>query len=567
MDKLTAYRRGDAPLPDQQRLWHLYGAGLENMGRDGKTSEVALPECGADELIIRHDAVGLCFSDTKVIAQGQAHPRIFRDMQKEPVVLGHEIAMTIVKVGANLSSQYKVGDRMSIQPDIYVKGVNLSYGYMMQGGLSQFNVIDYHVLETDRGNMLLPLQPGMGYAESALAEPWACVVAAYRLEYRTEIKNGGTLWVIGAGGDLPYTISRGFDETSHPRRVFLTNVPVGFAAWLKARGAQLGCEIIEVPDPVDPSVESADDIILLGADPALVELVSPRLARFGVFAIVTDRPFACKVSVDVGRVHYDRWVYVGGENPDISRAYLPRVRSSLKPGGRAWFVGAGGPIGRMHVQRAIQFDNPPSAVVSSDISDMRLDELRIAFMAEALQNHIGFDCLNPTRKDQFAEGMAAYFEDGFDDIVVLAPIPAVIAEAASHAASGGVVNVFAGVGRGSMVDLDMNDTIFRGVRFIGHSGSDISDMIFTLSKTGGGELSTNRSVAAIGSLSAARDGMRALKETTFPGKIIIYPNIGEFPLTGIPELKDKLPSVYTLLVDGREWTNAAEEEFLRLMLP
>jgi hypothetical protein len=82
-----------------------------------------------------------------------------------------------------------------------------------------------------------------------------------------------------------------------------------------------------------------------------------------------------------------------------------------------------------------------------------------------------------------------------------------------------------------------------------------------------GELSPNRSVAAVGSLSAARDGLQAVKDTSFPGKVVIFPNIKEMPLTSLPELKDRLPSVYARLKDGREWTVEAEEEFLRLMLP
>ena len=74
-------------------------------------------------------------------------------------------------------------------------------------------------------------------------------------------------------------------------------------------------------------------------------------------------------------------------------------------------------------------------------------------------------------------------------------------------------------------------------------------------------------VAAIGSLGAARDGLRAVKDAVFPGKIVIYPHIKEFPLTALSDLESKLPSVCAKLRGGREWTNQAEEEFLRLMLP
>jgi hypothetical protein len=49
--------------------------------------------------------------------------------------------------------------------------------------------------------------------------------------------------------------------------------------------------------------------------------------------------------------------------------------------------------------------------------------------------------------------------------------------------------------------------------------------------------------------------------------VVIYPNIKELPLTTLAELKDKLPSVHALLNERGEWTKAAEEEFLRQMLP
>jgi NADPH:quinone reductase-like Zn-dependent oxidoreductase len=100
MDRLTEYRQVVAPLPDSYWLWPLYGKGFENLGLDGKPIEVPMPAFGPDELLVRHDACGICFSDVKVIRAGGAHPRLFgRDLQAEPVVLGHEVALTVVGVG------------------------------------------------------------------------------------------------------------------------------------------------------------------------------------------------------------------------------------------------------------------------------------------------------------------------------------------------------------------------------------------------------------------------------------------------------------------------------------
>ncbi len=571
-DKLTAYRRADAPLPDRNRLWPLYGAGFENLGRGGQPIEVPMPQHGSNELLVRHDACGLCFSDVKVIRAGEKHPRIYRDMQANPVVLGHEVALTVVGVGDSLRDQYRIGNCFIVQADIYAGGVNLAYGYEIQGGQSQYSVIDQRVLNGDHGNYLIPLKPDIGYAESALIEPWACVIAAYRLKYRTGLKQGGTTWIIGAypspaGGGEGYTISAGFDDSSHPDRLLLTDVPAEFADWLRTRAEALGVEVTEVDDVTAPPVEQVDDIVLLGADPDLVETVNPRLGSFGVMALVADTPLPRKVEIDVGRVHYNRWAYVGGPGPDIARAYsdVP-VRSALKPGGRAWFVGAGGPMGRMHVQRAIQVTDGPSTIICTDVSDLRLDDLYATFAAEAEAKGIEFICLNPMDREEYATGMAPFKERGFDDIVVLAPVPAVISNAATCLVSQGVMNVFAGVARGTMAWLDLGDVYLKDTRVIGHSASTIEDLRLMVHQVESGALSPNRSVAAIGSLSTARDGLQAVKDAAFPGKIVIYPHIKEMPLTPLPELKDKLPSVYARLKEGREWTVEAEEEFLRLML-
>lgn len=568
-DKLTSFKTAGTPLPEKNRIWPLYGAGFENLGLDGQPIDVPMPQAGPDELLVRHDACGLCFSDIKIIKLGEEHPRIYRKMAENPVVLGHEVAMTVVGVGENLRDQYHVGDRFTIQADVWSGGVGHAYGYEIQGGLSLYNVVDQRVLNGDDGNYLIPVQLDTGYAESALTEPWACVTAAYQLTYRTGIKPGGTTWIIGAHASdaHEYSLSAGFDRTSHPRRVLLTALPDYFDAWIRKQAAGLGIEVIDVADAANPSIEQVDDIILLGATPELIETVSPRLADFGILVLIADQPLARKVNVDIGRVHYNRWVYVGGKGPEIAEAYsdVP-VRSTLRPGGRALFVGAGGPMGRMHVQRALQVPDGPATIVCTDVSDVRLNDLEESYRQEAEVQGIEFTCLNPMNKEAYQAGMAPFRDGGFDDIIVMAPVPAVIADAATWLAPEGVMNVFAGVARGVMAALDLSDVYLKDVRVIGHSASSIDDLRLMLQMAESGRLSPNRSVAAIGSLSAARDGMEALRDTIFPGKVVIYPQIKDLPLTAVPDLKDTLPSVYALLKDGREWTNEAEAEFLRLML-
>jgi len=589
VEKLTRYRLADTPVPEKQRLMPLYGAGFENLGENGNPIEAPVPEIGPDELLVRHDAVGLCFSDIKVIRLGQDHPRIYREMKSQPVVLGHEVSLTVVRVGEHLRNQYKPGDRFIMQSDIFVNGVGYAYGYEIQGGLSQFNKIDARILNGDDGNYLVSVKPTTGFAESALSEPWACVIAAYQLKYRTGLKPGGVTWIIGsqqaddgardrdardrASRSRTYTISAGFDRASHPARLLLSRVPAAFASELKACAADLKVEVTEF-DITDVDgigslpVDLVDDIVILGADADLIEAASPHLANHGIMAILADRPLDRKVNVDVGRIHYNRWVYTGSTGTDIARAYADvPVRSTLKPGGRAWFVGAGGPMGHMHVQHALVTGSRPGAILCTGVQDARLDDLCTAFSVEAESQGIRWLCLNPKDREAYQKGLAEFAPGGFDDIIVLAPVPAVVSEAAAYLAPNGVMNVFAGLNRGTMAELDLSDAYLKNTRVIGHSASTISDLRFMLHQAESGELSPNRSVAAVGSLSAAKDGLVALRDATFPGKVVIFPQIKEFPLTSLAELKEKLPSVWSKLKDGREWTVEAEEEFLRIMLP
>ena len=569
--KFDKYHRGQMPEKNAHRLWPLYGSGLENLGKKDQPITVPMPNYGPDELLIRHDACGLCFSDIKVIRLGEEHPRIYRNMQEDPVVLGHEVSLTVVGVGDNLKEQYQTGDRFILQADIFVDGVGYAYGYEIQGGLSQYNVIDQRVLNGDDGNYLIPIRPETGYAESALVEPWACVIAAYYLEYRSSPKSGGTAWFVGPDQG-EFKLSKGFDKTNHPAVIKLTDMNGSFGAWLREEAEDLGIEIIE-DDQINPISGEADldqqvdDIILLSPSVDLVENISPYLAFHGVLVFSTDQPFERKAKLDIGRVHYNRWLFLGGEDRDLANIYQKAPqRSELHAGGSALFVGAGGPMGRMHVQHAIESNNHPNLIVCSDASDERLRDLDETFSAEAKEKGIEWICVNPMKKDNYKEVMSRFEDTGFDDVIMLVPIPAVIAEGAEWLGEKGVMNVFAGVARGTSAAIDLNDLVYRDVCVIGHSASKIEDMLTMLQKVEEGELSTNRSVAAVGSLSAAKDGMQALIDATYPGKVVIFPNIRELPLTSVQDLKGVMPRVAEKLKDGRTWTKEAEKAFLEEMI-
>jgi L-sorbose 1-phosphate reductase len=569
MDRLNEYKHGQGPLPEKYLALPVYGAGLENVGDEaGRPIYLPMDNIGPDELLIRHDADSICFSDIKVINQGQEHPRIYQNMAEDPVVLGHELTMTIVKVGDKLKDQYEIGQRFTIQADIYEDGVSYAYGYYYQGAMSQYGVVDSRVLSSDGGNNnLLPLLDTTGYAEGALAEPWACVVAAYGLDYRNTLQPGGTIWFIGHDDEREFEIDVDFVKKAAPKKILVTNIPENLTDKIKALSYDLEILLEQVSDINNVDDESVDDIILFGFEPDFIVSASQKLKSHGVFCLMTDKKIEEPVPVDLGRVHYQRWLYIADTGLDFSVAYQNGLkRNTLKPGGKVLFAGAGGPIGRMHVQRAIEFQNPPGTIVCTDVSDLRLEDLRVTYADQAQQLGIDTVFSNPMQKEAYQETIGHIMDDGgFDDIVVLAPVPRLIEEITSYVARDGLVNVFAGIARGTTVNIDFHKIVHEGVRYIGHSGSALEDMQMTLDKIQSKELNAGRTIAAVGSLHYGKEGLQAVKDALYPGKVVIFNHIKEFPITPLEDFREKLPSVYALFDNG-EWTNAAEEEFLRIML-
>ncbi|MBV9672294.1 MAG: alcohol dehydrogenase catalytic domain-containing protein, partial [Verrucomicrobia bacterium] len=72
--------------------------------------EVAKPPIGPEEVLVRSDAVGICGSDVHGFT-GESGRR------KPGMVMGHEVAGTIVEVGAAVLS-LRIGDRVSIFPTL-----------------------------------------------------------------------------------------------------------------------------------------------------------------------------------------------------------------------------------------------------------------------------------------------------------------------------------------------------------------------------------------------------------------------------------------------------------------
>lgn len=74
--------------------------------------DVPVPEPGADEVLLKLNATGLCFSDIHYMLEDLPMPKMSDFGVRSP---GHEGAGVVVKVGKNVTT-WKVGDRGGVKP-------------------------------------------------------------------------------------------------------------------------------------------------------------------------------------------------------------------------------------------------------------------------------------------------------------------------------------------------------------------------------------------------------------------------------------------------------------------
>ncbi|MBE2238503.1 MAG: alcohol dehydrogenase catalytic domain-containing protein [Caldilineaceae bacterium] len=559
------YRQAQAALPTHNLAWPFFGAGLDNVGVEGRPVIEPLPACAPDEILVRVDALGLCASDAKMVRLGLDYPLFFaRDLAANPAQLGHEAALTVVQVGAQWRDCYAVGQRLGIQPDVYSAGQRVIFGVNLPGAMSQYVTLDPRVLAGDGGSYVFPAPAEMGYAEVALLEPWACVDVAYSpAARRLAPKPGGLLWIAGQPGDTArYTMRRVLDS----RLVVLSDAPDAFAAWMYSQPVPVierdGASAAAVAQEFG-SGAGIDDIILL--DPphaATVAGAVAALADHGTLNLVRAQPLDARVAVDMHKLHYQHLALLGCPGPDIAAAYGAAAnRSELRAGGVTWIMGAGGAMGRMHLQRALQMRERPRAILATNRGTARLDALRHDYAAQAAAAGVELITVSPVAEPaRLAREMERLTGGrGCDDIVVVVPDPAAVDAAAPHLAHDGLLVVFAGVPAGAPIHLPLDWTARYGAQFTGASGSTVADQRRVIEKMQQDALATAQIVAAVGGMNALQAGLHAVMAHHYPGKVVIYPHLVDLPLLSLPQLKDALPAVYARLGPGETWSNAAEQ--------
>jgi threonine dehydrogenase-like Zn-dependent dehydrogenase len=517
------------------------------------------------------EAVGICFSDTKLLHAFTSHPRkgpVISGLDAEvlaeipsytpgrlPTVPGHEPVGRIVAVGDQVR-RHRVGERCLIQTDyrhLLTAAANAAFGYNFEGGLQEYVLLDERmIIEPGTGErFLIPVGEEPSASAVALVEPWACVEASYVYRERRGLLPGGRLLVVADAGHAIDGIATLIDQA---RPAQLTALVADAAQRREVEAPGFAAAV--VADLADVVREGLDDIVYFGADAGRIEVLQDCLAFRGLINVVTGgASIGRPIALDVGRVHYDltRWTGTSGASATEGYAAIP-ADGELRSGDRLAVIGAAGPMGLMHVVRAASAGLPDLAIAAVDIDDSRLAHLERAAGPLARSRGVELAVVN---------SRTAEVAPGFSYIALMVPSPALVGQAVTLAGSGCRINIFAGFATGTRAQIDLDRYIGQHCYFLGTSGSGIPDMKAVLHKVENGELDTNISLDAVSGFEGVADALAAVEARTASGKIMVYPSLPDLGLVRLSELPERFPTVAAALDDGR-WTKAAEQELLRV---
>jgi threonine dehydrogenase-like Zn-dependent dehydrogenase len=521
-------------------------------------------------ILAKVEAVGLCFSDLKLLKQFDSHARkseIISGISKEvlgeissykpakqPTVPGHEACCVITAVGGKVK-HHCVGQRVLVQADyrwLKTANSNAAFGYNFEGALQQYVLMDERVIvEPQSGeSFLFPVDAELSASAVALVEPWACVESSYITQERNSIMPAGKLLVVADYGYEVCGLKESFSSQGDPSSIYVLCAETSQYDEIK----RLGAKTKQVRNLDNVPNESFDDIIYFGSQKNVIEILNDKLSANGIINIVlAGNKISGEVSVGIGKIHYGntRWVGTTGKNPAQSYKNIPQT-GEIRSKEKINIIGAAGPMGQMHTIRLVCFGKKNLSITAADIDSARLSVLEDKIKKVAHKNSMDLKFVNPEKSPQ--GGRFSYF-------AIMVPAATLVAESIKNSITGALINVFAGIPVNVKQEIDLNLYIEKRCYMFGTSGSTLEDMKVVLRKVVARQLDTNLSVDAVSGMAGAIDGIRAVEGRTITGKIIVYPQLKSLPLIPLSKLHETCPSVAEKLNNGI-WTKQAEQELL-----
>lgn len=314
---------------------------------DLRLEEFELPPIKDDEILAHVVSDSICPSTYKAVIQGSDHKKVPKDIDKNPVIIGHEFCGEILEVGSKWKHKFRAGQKFTIQPALNYKGSLAApgYSYPYIGGDATYIVIPNEVMEM---NCLLPYN-GEAYFYGSLSEPVSCIIGAFHASYHVEqgkyihhmgIVEGGNMALLGATGPMglgaidyavhgprkpKFLVATGRDDEKIKRTSQIVTVEEAEKNGVKLKYVNtrniknVEKYLIDLKDR-----RGYDDVFVFAPDKALVNQADEILARDGClnfFAGPTDPEFS--VEINFYNVHYNSTHVVGtsgGNTKDMIEA-------------------------------------------------------------------------------------------------------------------------------------------------------------------------------------------------------------------------------------------------------
>ena len=324
----------------------LYGA------KDLRTEEFELPEITDDEILAEVISDSICMSTYKCAMLGEKHKRVPKNVHENPVIMGHEFAGNIVKVGKNHQDKFKPGMKFTLQPALNYFGGDCTY-----------TIIPSEVMELG----CLFEYKGDAYFEASLAEPMSCSIGASHAAFHTKmgvyhhdmgIKEGGKMAILAGAGPMGLGM---IDYTLHGDRRPSMLVVTDINEARLARARELFTEEdaknsgVELRFVNTANMENAaeylreisgggyDDVFAYAPITPVVEMASDILGRDGClsfFAGPTDPTFSAKLNYY--DVHYNSTHVIGttgGNTADMLESLALTAANRIHPAVMVTHVG------------------------------------------------------------------------------------------------------------------------------------------------------------------------------------------------------------------------------------
>ncbi len=338
--------------------------------KDLRLESFELPAIKDDEIVAKVVCDSLCMSSYKAATQGSDHKRIPDDVDKNPIIIGHEFAGELIQVGSKWAHRFKAGEKFSIQPALnYEKGpVGIlsapGYSYAHIGGDATYVIIPNEVMEQ---NCLLPYR-GAGFYPASLSEPLSCVIGAMHANYHTtpgsyvhkmEIVNQGKMAILAGVGPMGlaavnYVLHR---EDRRPSLMVVTDVDQtrldrAASLYTPEFAASRGIKLIYLntaglADPVAglkelSGGEGYNDVFVFAPVRPVVEQADAILAFDGClnfFAGPSDPKFSAMFNFYNVHYAYTHVVGTSGGNTDDMIEALQLMSKGLDPAGLITHIG------------------------------------------------------------------------------------------------------------------------------------------------------------------------------------------------------------------------------------